>query len=82
VPIHRFLKEGSFGAEEVSLLTAAFDGALQLLRLTDRSDPICQLVAAKIIQVYRMGERDPPKLCARAIKDLGVPLPERDQKLS
>jgi len=47
-----------------------------VLRLTDRSDPLCELIAAKIIQVYRLGEQDPPRLCVRAIKELGVPLPE------
>lgn len=75
VPIHRFLREASFSPEEVNRLTSAFDAALQLLRLKDRADPICELVAAKIIQVYRTGERDPAKLCARTIKELGIPMP-------
>ena len=82
MPINRFLREASFEPNEVSLLTSAFDAALELLRLKDRSDPICELVAAKIIQIYRMGERDPAKICARAIKELGVPVPEGDQGLS
>lgn len=76
MPINQFLREASFGPDEVRILTSAFDAALKLLDLKDRADPICQLVAAKTIQVYRMGERDPAKLCARAIRELGVPIPE------
>jgi hypothetical protein len=76
VPIQRFLQRASFGPDEVKRLTEAYDAALTLLRLTDRTDPLCELIAAKIIQVYRLGEHDPPRLCARAIKELGVPLPE------
>jgi hypothetical protein len=76
VPIHQFLREASFGPHEVRSLTSAFDAALQLLRLKDRADPICELIAGKIIQIYRLGERDPAKICARAIKELGIPMPE------
>jgi hypothetical protein len=49
---------------------------LKLLRLHDRTDPVCELIAAKIVQVFRMGERDPARICARAIKELGIPMPE------
>jgi hypothetical protein len=76
VPIQQFLQRASFGPDEIRRLTAAYEAALALLGLTDRSDPLCELIAAKIIQVYRLGEQDPPRLCARAIKELGVPLPE------
>jgi hypothetical protein len=76
VPIQRFLQLAAFEPEEISRLTEAYEAALDLLGLTDRTDPLCELVAAKIIQVYRLGEHDPPRLCARTIKELGVPLPE------
>ena len=54
----------------------AYDAALQLLRLTDQHDPVTEIIAKKIIEVTRAGERDPPKICARAIKELGIPLPD------
>jgi len=76
VPIQQLFQRASFGPDEIGRLTAAYDAALAVLRLTDRSDPLCELIAAKIIQVYRLGEQDPPRLCVRAIKELGVPLPE------
>jgi hypothetical protein len=76
VPIHRLLLQGSFDPVDIERLTAAYNAALELLRLKDKTDPICELIAAKIIVVYRSGERDPARVCARALKELGVPIPE------
>jgi hypothetical protein len=70
------LEEAVFEPEEVAGLTTAYDAALQLLRLTDRTDPVTEIIAKKIIEIARSGERDPSKICARAIKELGIPLPE------
>jgi len=33
------------------------------LRLTDRTDPITKIVAYKLIELARQGERDPQRLC-------------------
>jgi hypothetical protein len=76
VAIQRLLREASFGPDDIRRLTAAYEGTLDLLRLQDRTDPVTELIAAKVIQVYRMGEQDPPRICARAIKELGIPMPE------
>jgi hypothetical protein len=74
--LHRLLRDASFDQTDIDRMTAAYEAALQLLRLTDRNDPITELVAAKIIEVTRLGESDPPRICARALRELGVPLPE------
>jgi hypothetical protein len=74
--IRRLLAEASFDQADIDRMTAAYEAALQLLRLKDRSDPITELLAAKIIQVTRLGEHDPPRICARALKELGIPIPE------
>ena len=55
MPINRLLKAGKFTSEEVERLNRAFALALSLLGLIDRNDPICELVARKIIEV---GARD------------------------
>ena len=75
VPIARLLRSGTFDPADIDRITAAYEAALQLLRLVDRNDSICELLAAKIIEVFRAGESDPPRLCARALKELGVDLP-------
>jgi hypothetical protein len=76
MPIQRLLAEETFDPSDIRRLAAAYDAARELLGLKDRSDPVCEIVAAKIIEVYRKGERDPPHLCARAIKELGIPMPD------
>jgi hypothetical protein len=65
VAIQRLIREASFGPDDIRRLTAE-----------DRQDPVTELIAGKIIQVYRLGEQDPPRICARALKELGVPIPE------
>ena len=75
VPIYRLLREASFGPDEIRRMTAAYETALQLLKLKNRNDPITELIATKVIQVFRSGESDPQRICARALKELGVPDP-------
>jgi len=76
MPLQRLLGEAVFPPEDIARITQAYEAALQLLRLTDRNDPVTEIVAKKIIEVTRAGERDPPKICARAIKELGIPMPD------
>jgi hypothetical protein len=76
VPIQRLLREASFDPTEVSGLVRAFEGALELLRSKDQTDAVKEVVAKKIIEIARSGERDPPKMCARALVELGLPLRE------
>jgi len=75
MPINKLAAEAAFGPDEIARLAKAYEAALELLRLKDRDDPITELVAKKIIEVARAGERDPPRICARALKELGIPLP-------
>lgn len=74
--LYRQLAEAAFDQKDIDRMTAAYEAALQLLRLDNRDDPITELVAAKIIQVTRLGESDPPRICARALQELGIPLPD------
>jgi hypothetical protein len=76
VPIYRLLEEASFDVDDIRIITAAYEAALQLVMLRDRQDPLTELIANKIIEVYRSGEHDPPRLCARALQELGVPIPD------
>jgi hypothetical protein len=38
-----------------------------------RTDPITEIIARKIIDVAQTGERDPLRIRARAIEELGIP---------
>ena len=75
--IRPLAQEASFSEVDIVRLVSAYQAALQLLRLTDkRDDPVTEIVAKKMIEVYQSGERDPPHICVRAIKELGIPLPD------
>lgn len=72
--IYRLLQNSPFGPEQISQMTKAYEQALVTLGLTDRNDPVCEIVARKIIGVSKTGECDPLVIAARAIKELGIPL--------
>jgi hypothetical protein len=69
--IHRLLKNTTFGPEEIERLVTAYEQTLQALGLKDRSDPITQLVAEKIIAVGRLGIEDPAEISKLALNELG-----------
>ncbi|HWX61704.1 hypothetical protein [Bradyrhizobium sp.] len=71
--IYRILQNTPFGPDEVARLVTAYEQTLKALGLTDRNDPITELVARKIIEISQTGVRDPLLLARRAIEDLGAP---------
>jgi hypothetical protein len=70
--MQRLLKDTTFGPEEIERLVAAYEETLRALGLKDRSDPITQLVAEKIIAVGRLGIEDPAEISKVALKELGI----------
>ena len=77
---HRQLSQGPLGPPEIETLTSAYDLALAALHMPDRHHPITELIAAKIIQVYRLGEHMPRRLSERAITELGIFAGRQGQK--
>jgi hypothetical protein len=68
---YRLLQKSAFGPDAIERLATAYEGALRVLELSDRDDPITEIIAKRIIEAA--GLRDPDSLCATAIKDLRVP---------
>ena len=62
VPIRPLLKNHAFGPDEIRVLTTAFEDTLRTLRLTNRADPVAEIIARKIIELAQQGERDPVQL--------------------
>jgi hypothetical protein len=56
-------------------MTAAYEDALIDLRVTNRDDPITELIAKSIVNVTATGERDPILIRERAMNALGVRRP-------
>jgi hypothetical protein len=73
--IYRLIANGSFGPDEIEAMTAAYEGALIDLFLSDRDGQITELIAKSIVNVTATGERDPVRIKERAINALGVRRP-------
>ena len=71
MPLDRLLKRRGIGWDDSERLKQAFNLALSGLHLIDRNDPICEIVARKVIELGLDGLRDPKEIAARTIKQLG-----------
>jgi hypothetical protein len=74
MPLYGLLKDGSFDPDDIDRMVAAYEAALARLQLKDRADPVCELVAKKIIDLARSGDHDVQQMCDRAIAELGIPV--------
>jgi hypothetical protein len=70
--IYRLLQYLPMGPKEISRLVAADEQTLRALHLKDRSDPVTQIIARKIIEIAQTGVKDPAQISQLAMKDLGV----------
>jgi hypothetical protein len=74
MPITPFLNGERFDAETKRVMGVAFESARAALRASDMVDPVLPLVANKIIELAKAGERNADLLCERALSDLGAQL--------
>jgi hypothetical protein len=75
MPIYPLLQNSAFDPEHARAMGVAFESALNALRLKDRSDPVVETVAKKIIELGRRGIREPEQLQAQAIRELTAAAP-------
>jgi hypothetical protein len=66
------LRTAAFSPEDNERLATAYEEALRALHLVNRADPVTNIIARRIIDAAKAGERDPERLCALAIKDLSA----------
>ena len=62
MPIQRLLQNRVYDPAAVRMLTTAFENACKTLGLRDRTDPLTELLAKKIIEAAQTGERDPARV--------------------
>jgi hypothetical protein len=55
MPIARLLANSDVSLEQRSVLESAFAATLRKLNLVDRNDPICEMVAQKVLEVAASG---------------------------
>ena len=63
---------GSFGPDEIALMTTAFDGILRDFKLVDRDDPMVEMIAKLIIELVQNGKRDPEQLRKEVVGRYGL----------
>jgi hypothetical protein len=73
--IRRLIAASSYAPDEIRAMTEAFDIALIVLRLSDKDDPVTELLARTIAAIVTTGERMPGEIANRAIKELGIGRP-------
>jgi hypothetical protein len=69
VAIHELLRQRVFDPETIAVMVSAYDGALHSLGV-DRADPRTLEIAKAIIALAELGERDPLRLQAAALREL------------
>ncbi len=71
MPINRLLKD-KCTPEEIEYLNKAFSHALNLLGVVDRHDPLCDMVARKVIEVGATGISEPREIAEMAVARIGL----------
>lgn len=72
MPIRPYLAGEKFDPETIRVMGVAFEMALVALRLADRGDLANEILARKIIDLARAGERNSERLCDGVLKELLV----------
>ena len=67
-----FLRDSAFDPETTRAMGAAYDKARQLLH--DKGQPylVQEVIARRIIEIAKTGERDPDKISLQILKALGI----------
>ena len=69
MPIRQYLgSDASFGPEDLTAMGTAFSEARRILGLNDLTEPHVELLGRMIVRAALEGERDPARLCARAVR--------------
>ena len=74
--ILQLLKGSAFDPEQIKVMTEAY-GTLKSLHLKAGTDPINEIIAKKIVNIAQTNERDPKRISARTINELGQDLANR-----
>jgi hypothetical protein len=70
MPINRLLKDKRTPEDE--FLNKAFNHALDLLGVVDRNDPLCDMIARKVIEVGATGISEPREIAEMAVARIGL----------
>jgi len=69
--IYRLLQQSAFLPEDIAPIVAAYEDCLSILQLTNRSDPLTEIIAKTVFEIAQTGVRDPVQLRERALAQIG-----------
>jgi hypothetical protein len=69
MPISQFLGNSKFDPETKRIMGLAFEMTRLAFGLADRGDIANELIAKRIIELAKAGERNPDLLCESAVKE-------------
>ncbi len=74
--IYRLLKDAAFDPEQIAVLTDAYERTLKSLALADRTDPVTELVAQRVMEIAQTGHGDAARISALVVEALSIPVAE------
>ena len=69
----KVFRDGKIKPEEVERLNRAYSFTLRRLSFADRDDPVCEIVARKVVEIDAAGTHDPEEIASLAVTRLGLP---------
>src|SRR4051794_35638750 len=76
MPIRPHLDGQKFDSETIRVMGLAFEMAVVALRLADRGDLANDVLARRIVDLAKAGERDPERLCEGVLHEFRGPPPQ------
>ena len=73
MPIGPLLAGGNFTPEQRHVIQLAYNHTLRKLNLVDRDDPVCEIVAHKVVKIAESGVTNAVAICEVATRELGLP---------
>lgn len=67
MPIFRLIQRGTYDPGDIRIMAHAFDEAIRLACVTDRTSQRAELIAARIVALFEKGETDSKRIAQLAI---------------
>ncbi len=72
MPVTRLLDQSDFTPEQRHIIQLAFNNTIRKLDLVDRGDPICEIIARRVINAYKRGVTDAVALSEITIREIAA----------
>ena len=72
MPINQLFRQGKVKPEDLARLDRAFTFTLRSLHLVDRNDPICEIVARKVVEIDAAGTHKLEEIARAATRQFGI----------